>query len=111
MFLKSQIKQEESRISLALSLTTSDTAKKDQLQIERAGSFPVEELFQGKLKRSGRDTLLGICPFHEDHAPSFSISKSKNLWHCFGCQRGGNVIQFLMETEHLEFPAAVRRLS
>ena len=62
-----------------------------------------------RLKTIGR-RLVGLCPFHQEKTPSFSISTDKNLWHCFGCGKGGNVIGFVMEMEHLSFPMAVRKL-
>lgn len=62
-----------------------------------------------RLKTTGR-RLVGLCPFHQEKTPSFSISTDKNLWHCFGCGKGGNVIGFVMEMEHLSFPMAVRKL-
>lgn len=50
------------------------------------------------------------CPFHQEKTPSFSIDLEKNLWYCFGCEKGGNVINFVMEKENLSFPLAVRKL-
>lgn len=60
-------------------------------------------------KRSGNN-LFGLCPFHSEKTPSFSISKSKNIYKCFGCQKAGNSIGFIMEIERLTFPEAVRFL-
>jgi len=52
--------------------------------------------------------LLGLCPFHDDHAPSFVVTPAKNLWHCLGaCQRGGSVIDFVMQAEGVSFRHAV----
>ena len=62
------------------------------------------------LQRLGAD-LIGLCPFHDDHKPSLVISPAKNLWHCLGaCQRGGMVIDWVMQAENLGFRAAVARL-
>ncbi|WP_169314846.1 CHC2 zinc finger domain-containing protein [Leptonema illini] len=61
------------------------------------------------LKRAGKD-LVGRCPFHKDDTPSFVVTPGKNLWHCFGCGAGGDAIEFLMQKEGLDFPAAVERL-
>jgi DNA primase catalytic core len=73
----------------------------------------IEELARArgiKLKRHGAD-LLGLCPFHEDHAPSLVISPGKNLWHCLGaCQQGGSVIDWVMKAEGVSFREAVERL-
>ncbi|MFP5526939.1 DNA primase [Peptococcus simiae] len=61
------------------------------------------------LKRTGAN-YMGLCPFHGEKTPSFSVSPSKQIFHCFGCGVGGNIFKFLMEIEHLSFPQAVRRL-
>lgn len=53
----------------------------------------------------------GLCPFHTEKTPSFSVSPDTNLYYCFGCQKGGGVYQFLMEMESLSFPEAVRQLA
>lgn len=52
-----------------------------------------------------------LCPFHEERNPSFSVNAKKGLWHCFGCNRGGDVFDFVMEVEHLTFPSAVKLLA
>ena len=59
------------------------------------------------LKRVGRN-VSGLCPFHQEKSPSFSISPDKGVWFCFGCQRSGDVITFIRELEHLDFVDAVR---
>lgn len=60
-------------------------------------------------KRTGQN-LFGLCPFHSEKTPSFSISLTKNIFRCFGCQKGGNSIKFIMEVEHLSYPEAIRFL-
>ncbi len=62
------------------------------------------------LKRRGR-SLLGLCPFHQEKTPSFTVSQEKQFYHCFGCGKGGNVFSFLMEHERMTFPEAVRFLA
>ncbi|UCH62325.1 MAG: DNA primase [Fidelibacterota bacterium] len=62
-----------------------------------------------QLKRRGRN-WFGLCPFHQEKTPSFSINQQKQIFHCFGCGRGGNAITFVMELEKLEFVEAVQRL-
>ncbi len=62
------------------------------------------------LKKSGRN-LLGLCPFHHEKTPSFSVSPEKQFYHCFGCGAGGRVIDFVMKMEHLDFVEAVRFLA
>lgn len=53
----------------------------------------------------------GLCPFHREKTPSFSVSESKQIFHCFGCGKGGGVVRFVMEMENLPFPEAVRKLA
>lgn len=63
------------------------------------------------LKRSGNN-YMGLCPFHNEKTPSFSVSESKQLWRCFGqCDKGGNVYTFLQDYLHITFPEAVRMLA
>ena len=63
-----------------------------------------------KLRRSGSN-MKGLCPFHDEKTPSFMVSPSKNIYKCFGCQKGGNSIQFLMEVEKMSFVEAIRALA
>lgn len=62
------------------------------------------------LKRRGVN-LLGLCPFHNEKTPSFTVSPSKGIFKCFGCGKGGNVVNFIMEHEHLSYPEALRYLA
>ena len=62
------------------------------------------------LKRSGVNHM-GLCPFHSEKSPSFSVNSARQFFHCFGCGVGGDVFSFLMQTEGLTFPDAVRRLA
>ena len=61
-------------------------------------------------KRSGQN-LFGLCPFHNEKTASFSVSPAKQIYHCFGCGKGGGVINFIMEIENLSFPEAVENLA
>ena len=61
-------------------------------------------------KRSGAN-MFGLCPFHSEKTPSFSVSPDKQIYHCFGCGKGGGVINFIMEIENLSFPEAVEFLA
>ena len=54
------------------------------------------------LKRSGRN-FFGLCPFHKEKSPSFSVSPDRQIFHCFGCGAGGNVIHFLQKIENIDF--------
>lgn len=60
-----------------------------------------------QLNQSGKN-FVASCPFHEDRNPSFSVDKTKQLYHCFSCGRGGNVFNFLQEIEHINFVEAVK---
>jgi DNA primase len=63
------------------------------------------------LKRSGHDSMSGLCPFHQEKTPSFSVSPAKQVFYCFGCGKGGDAITFLRELEHLTYVEAVERLA
>ena len=62
------------------------------------------------LKKSGKN-FLGLCPFHSEKTPSFTVSPGKQIFYCFGCSVGGNVFSFLMKQEGLSFPEAARMLA
>jgi DNA primase len=62
------------------------------------------------LKRVG-SRWMGLCPFHDERSPSFSVDPERKLYHCFGCLEGGDAIRFVQETEALEFPEAVEALA
>lgn len=62
------------------------------------------------LKKSGRN-FFGLCPFHPEKTPSFSVNPEKQIFHCFGCGTGGNVFTFVMQEEGVNFPEAVRILA
>ncbi|MEG0297840.1 MAG: DNA primase [Clostridium sp.] len=63
-----------------------------------------------KLKRSGRN-FSGLCPFHNEKSPSFSVSGEKQIYKCFGCGEAGNVISFVMKTRNMQFLDAVKHLA
>ncbi|MDA8124844.1 MAG: DNA primase [Deltaproteobacteria bacterium] len=62
------------------------------------------------LKKAGKN-FLGLCPFHREKTPSFTVSPEKQMFYCFGCGEGGNVFSFLMKLNHLTFPEAARHLA
>lgn len=62
------------------------------------------------LRRAGR-RMVGLCPFHEDRAPSFTVDPESGLWHCFGCKAGGDLFRFVEMIEKLTFPEAVEMLA
>ncbi|EKD45415.1 MAG: DNA primase, partial [uncultured bacterium] len=63
-----------------------------------------------KLRRTGSN-LVGLCPFHSEKTPSFTVSSSKQFFHCFGCSAHGSAISFIMQFEHLSFVEAVENLA
>ena len=60
-------------------------------------------------RKSGR--LWGLCPFHPEKTPSFTVNPEKGMFYCFGCHKGGSLFNFVMEMEKLSFPEAVRMLA
>ncbi len=83
--------------------------KSIQEVIEKAA---VEEVVQDyvNLKRAGVN-MKGLCPFHDEKTPSFVVSPAKGIYKCFGCGKGGNAVQFVMDHENLSFPDAIRHLA
>ena len=63
-----------------------------------------------ELKRAGR-SWKGLCPFHDEKSPSFNVNPDRGIFHCFGCQTGGDVLSFLVKHDNLTFPEAVRSLA
>jgi DNA primase len=80
------------------------------LEIREAASLEEVVGQYVKLERRGKN-LLGLCPFHTDTKPSFTVSPDKGIFHCFGCGAGGNVISFVMQYHRLSFPEAVAELA
>ncbi|MFE4637049.1 DNA primase [Streptomyces sp. NPDC056773] len=64
-----------------------------------------------QLRNAGGGNLKGLCPFHDEKSPSFQVSPSKGFYHCFGCQAGGDTLDFVMKIDHLSFSEAVERLA
>src|SRR4051794_41866329 len=62
------------------------------------------------LRRAGPGRYMGLCPFHEERTPSFSVDADKKVYHCFGCGASGDVFTFVRETEGLEFGGALEWL-
>lgn len=105
-----KIKKEKRNIDRALLLLTKEPNKDWERKVETARQVPIEAFYRGKLRKVDR-RLTGLCPFHQDTHPSFSIYTKDNSWYCFGCQRGGDAIDFIMQLEGLDFKSAVRRLA
>ncbi|HQR81067.1 MAG TPA: CHC2 zinc finger domain-containing protein, partial [Actinomycetota bacterium] len=66
---------------------------------------------QVTLKPAGGGSLKGLCPFHEERSPSFHVTPAKGFYHCFGCQAGGDVIDYVMKTDMVTFAEAVEKLA
>ena len=79
---------------------------------ELAARNPIEDVVGQyvNLRRSGSN-LFGLCPFHGEKTASFSVNPEKGIYYCFGCHKGGSVINFQMEIEGLSYPDAVRALA
>ena len=79
---------------------------------ELAARNPIEDVVGQyvSLKRSGAN-LFGLCPFHGEKTASFSVAPDKGIYYCFGCHKGGNAVNFMMEIEGLSYPDAVRALA
>jgi DNA primase len=63
------------------------------------------------LRKAGHDSLVGLCPFHTEKTPSFSVSPTKQVYYCFGCQAGGDAVRFLRDVENLTFTEVIERLA
>ena len=77
--------------------------------VERSDIVDVVSQYVQLTKKGGN--LFGLCPFHNEKTPSFSVSPDKQIYHCFGCGKGGGVVSFIMAIENLSFPDAVRFLA
>ena len=78
--------------------------------VERSDIVDVVSGYVRLNKRSGAN-LFGLCPFHSEKTPSFSVNRDKQIYHCFGCGKGGGVVSFVMEIENLSYPEAVAFLA
>ena len=79
---------------------------------EIAEKTDIEEIVGSyvSLKRKGKN-LTGLCPFHTEKTPSFTVTPEKGMFYCYGCHKGGNAFSFIMEMEKLTFPEAVQYLA
>ncbi len=84
----------------------------DELIEEIRSGNDIVDVISGYVKLTKRgSSYLGLCPFHNEKTPSFAVSGNKQLYHCFGCGAGGNVVTFLMEYESYTFPEALEELA
>lgn len=79
-------------------------------QLDKAKLFPLENLYKGELKRTGK-VLMGRCPFHKEDTPSFAIYTETNKYHCFGCDSSGDSIAFYSILNNVDFKTALEELS
>lgn len=84
----------------------------DELVEEIRAKNDIVDVISGyvRLKKQGSNHF-GLCPFHNEKSPSFSVSQNKQMFHCFGCGAGGNVFTFVMEYENFTFPEAIKFLA
>src|SRR5438132_1987934 len=95
----------------ASKLTPMPTLKQDAVQEIKDRIDPVELGSEPlRLQKAGRD-LKGLCPFHQEKSPSLYVSPEKQLWHCYGCGKGGDQFSFIELIEHLDFKGALRLLA
>ncbi len=84
----------------------------DSFLDELTARCPIEEVVADYVPLTAKGgNLWGLCPFHSEKTPSFSVSPEKHIFHCFGCGKGGGVVRFVMEVENLTFVEAVRKLA
>jgi DNA primase len=86
-------------------------AGRDEIELirERADMLEIVSRYV-TLKRAGKN-YIGSCPFHQDKTPSFTVNPEKKLFHCFGCNEGGDLFQFVMKIERIDFSEALARLA
>jgi hypothetical protein len=92
-------------------LNMSKTDNQAKLDIDSAKSIKIQDIHDfGKVRKTGK-RIQACCPLHEDKNPSFVIYTDNNTWHCFSCNRGGSVIDFIMYREGKKFIRAVKYLN
>lgn len=92
-------------------MTTVDKIDEDLIQKIRS-SIDIVDVISGYLPLTGKGkNYFGVCPFHDDHSPSMSVSKEKQIYHCFSCGAGGNVFKFVMDYEHISFLEAIKMVA
>src|SRR5690606_22747146 len=75
-------------------------------------NVPIDEVVKEYVTLHKRgNNLFGLCPFHNEKTPSFSVAPDKGIFKCFGCGESGNVITFLMKIEQLSYPEAIRTIA
>jgi len=82
---------------------------KEQIREQIDVADLIQEYLQ--LKPAGQGAFKAVCPFHSEKSPSFHVSKPKQIWHCFGCDKGGDIFAFIMEIEGIDFVDALKLLA
>src|SRR5512146_387744 len=82
----------------------SDTVKQQADIVRLIGEYV-------KLKKAGAQNFIGLCPFHNEKTPSFSVHATRQFYHCFGCGASGDVFSFVQKLENVTFPEAVRAVA
>ena len=75
--------------------------------LDRCNIQDIIKSYVPSLKQKGKD-YIGLCPFHKEKTPSFTVSPSKQMFYCFGCNIGGNIFTFIAKAENLDYPASVK---
>src|SRR5512136_145522 len=86
----------------------------ENLKEKIKSSLPLEEFLRREghdLIPSGKNQFMTLCPFHDDHTPSLSVDTAKQLYHCFGCEEGGDIFSYVMKKRGLKFNEAVNYLA
>jgi DNA primase len=93
-------------------MSTSDLDINDNVLAELRAAVDIVEVVSEhtRLKKAGR-SWKGLCPFHNERTPSFTVDRDKGLYHCFGCGAGGDVIHFVRQIDRLDFPEAIEALA
>lgn len=82
-----------------------------ETHIQTARETPIEGLYRGRLSNCGHYRLKGLCPFHQEKTPSFTVFTNTNRFYCFGCAKHGDVIDFVIDTNNLSFIEAIKTLN
>jgi len=82
----------------------------DAGEVKRSADFVAIVSRRTRLRRSGSQ-YVGLCPFHTESTPSFYVEPERKIWKCFGCERGGDLFDFVMLAEGCDFPSALRIVS
>ena len=85
----------------------------DDLKEEIKNRIKLSEIISKKviLKRKSENSFIGLCPFHSEKTPSFHVHDEKQFYHCFGCEKHGDIFSFTMETENLDFYRSLKYLA